>query len=297
MKIDHSLKRRLINACKCAMPLLNAKRKYFKAFGHWPSLDKPVDLNEHILRMIYRGDLATYTRLADKLLVRDYVAEAGYASALIPVVCVTDSVAEIDRAALPQQFVIQPNNGSGAAFVVEDKDRADIDGIFAEVEDNLLYPFWCEAGEIQYRGIKPKVMVTQLLRNDSELSSTLIDYKFYCIRGEMQFCMVCIDRDIETHNRVNAFYDRNWQRCDEQWAAPGTTLLDRGIELPQPATWQRMLCACHDLVGQFPFARLDLYESGSKMYFGEITFTPNAFGRGIIQKSKFALLGSLCSER
>ena len=77
-----------------------------------------------------------------------------------------------------------------------------------------------------------------------------------------------VDR-FDDHRR--AFFDRAWQRLPFEMEYPGVD-----GDLPRPAALDEMLEIAERLSEGFPFVRVDLYAVGSHVYFGELTFTPEA---------------------
>jgi len=93
-----------------------------------------------------------------------------------------------------------------------------------------------------------------------------IDYKFYVIHGKIQACSVMSSRVKGTHVYQHSLYDSDWKRielaeCD-------------GPDIECPVNYETIINFCKDTASQFPFVRIDFYEVGGKLYFGEYTFTP-----------------------
>lgn len=96
------------------------------------------------------------------------------------------------------------------------------------------------------------------------------DYKVYCFNGEPKFIMVCVGREQEGHPKFY-FFDEKWQLArinrDSKNAPPGFTL-------DKPKCLDKLIECAKTLSKNFPFVRADFYIVGSKVYFGELTFTP-----------------------
>jgi hypothetical protein len=96
--------------------------------------------------------------MADKLLVRDYIAEKLGAQHLIPLLGVWDDPDDIDFDALPQQFVLKCNHNSGLGMCIC-KDKSKLD----EKETKKLLNKWIHEdfskfnAEPHYSKIKRKI--------------------------------------------------------------------------------------------------------------------------------------------
>ena len=121
------------------------------------------------------------------------------------------------------------------------------------------------------------IIAEHLLPTDNHFSSSIVDYKFYCVNGEPYCCGVFYDRCPQTHHTNSTFYDMQWKRQDE-WKNP--TIKTPSKDISRPYTFERMKQICKDLAKGFPFVRLDFYEANKHVYFGEFTFTPAALSGG-----------------
>lgn len=89
--------------------------------------EQPETFNEKIQWLKVHDTTPLKTRLADKVLVRDWIKEKIGAKYLIPLVGGPWKTAgEIDFGALPKQFALKANHGSGMNLIVRDKSRLDV---------------------------------------------------------------------------------------------------------------------------------------------------------------------------
>ena len=271
-------------------PMWLANRQYRKNFGRPINWEHPTEMNEKIRWMQFYTDTSRWTELADKYRVRDFLIKKGYGDILVPLLGVWEDVRDIDFSKLPDSFVLKTNHGSGDVFVIKDKSTADLEKIRREMQYFLNKPFGYKSAEPHYLSIPPCIIAETLLFNDSFFSSSMVDYKFYCIKGEPYCCGVFYDRNSVTHNANSTFYDMQWNRHDE-WRASHIVTLPKDI--PCPKTLDHMIQACRDLASEFPFVRLDFYESQGKLYFGEFTFTPAALSGGDLNKNICLIIGNM----
>ena len=271
-------------------PMWLANRQYKKIFGRSINWEHPTEMNEKIRWMQFYTDTSRWTELADKYKVREFLIEKGYGDILIPLLGMWNDAREIDFTKLPDSFVLKTNHGCGDVFVIKDKSTADLKKICRKIQYYLRTPFGYANAEHHYLGIPPCIIAEKLLLNDSSFSYSMVDYKFYCVGGEPYCCAVFYDRDPATHHTNSTFYDMQWKRHDE-WRA--SHIVTPPKDIPCPTTLDHMIQACRDLASEFPFVRLDFYESQGKLYFGEFTFTPAALSGGSLSKDICMTIGSM----
>lgn len=244
--------------------------RYVVKFKRIPSLSEPHDLNEKILWLSRHSDLSVWTRLSDKYLVREYVKERGLEEILVPMYQHCKSVDDIDFDSLPQQFVIKPTSGSGNVVVVNDKSKVSAETVRNKLKNGTSRWFGFATGEPHYLDIKNSYVVEVLL--PSEGSHGVVDYKIWCFNGKAQACLVCADRNIDKHKvSVVSYSLPDWQRHPERIYGR----YKNDVEVARPRQLERMIEISEKLSAGIPCVRVDLYEVGDKVYFGEMTFTSN----------------------
>ena len=109
-----------------------------------------------------------------------------------------------------------------------------------------------------------------------------IDYKIYCFNGKPESVLVCSNR--EDRLKLNDF-SLDWDELDytkPEYRSPEA--------FKEPKHLKEMAYIAEQLSKNIPFVRIDLYEIGDKIYFGEYTFTPAA---GLIKYYKQETLDKL----
>lgn len=94
----------------------------------------------------------------------------------------------------------------------------------------------------------------------------LVDYKFFCFDGRVEFLYVMGDRTVGESVKVSLF-DRDFKLLP----------VTRKGDLPfvaarKPSTYQDMLSIAEVLAKEFPHVRVDLYSIDGEVKFGEMTF-------------------------
>ena len=268
--------RRLAEMICSKFPVATVKTRYFLRFKRLPDFKNPRDLNEKILYLKLFTDTSSWTQLADKYKVREYVESCGLSNILIPLYGAWDRVEDIPFDQLPQTFILKANNGDGKGTNVK-VDKAKMTNADWKALRNRLQGWLTTkhigalSGEPQYRNIKPMILAEELL-SSGEGETSLIDYKLWCFNGKPYSFFVCSERQADGYHATVDCYDLEWNRYPENMlASPHMTVATKAI--PRPACLYEMIAAARKLSKPFPEVRVDLYAVGGKAYFGELTFT------------------------
>lgn len=236
-----------------------------------------MDLNEKILWLSLFTDTTEWTRLADKYKVRDYVEEIAGKKYLVPLLGKWDRVEDIEWDKLPNQFVLKSNNGGSAdaVTIVHDKSKLDLEALAVRVQNWLKKPMSIDTTEYHYIDIKPCIIAEELLENPEsikEISNTLIDYKMWCFNGKVSEIWTCANRTLDGADV--ATFDLQWNYHPEG-SVFNHDYQAQKILVPKPNNLDEMISLAEKLSTPFPVVRVDLYNIGGKVYFGEMTFTSN----------------------
>lgn len=253
--------------------------------------DDPKDLNEKINWLKFNSDTEIWGQLSDKYAVRKFIEEAGFGDMLVKLYGVWSSVDEIDFDELPKSFVLKSTNGSGTVLVVEDKSKLDFVEVKKMLKSWLSLKFGVMTAEPHYFSIKPQIIAEELLVNDkAEVSSSLIDYKFWCFNGEPYAIWTCSDRVIKKGAAL-AYYDMQWN-IHPEYLVEVDKYQSSLNGIPKPHSFEKMIQACKILAKDFPQVRVDFYEVGATPYFGELTFTSEAGYMDVCTHEYLLLMGS-----
>ena len=253
-------------------PRLRAASLYYAKFGVKIDWKHPRNLNEKINWLKFHGDTSQWSILADKYAVRNYVASKGYADTLVKLYGVWDKAEDIEWDSLPARFILKVNNGSGDAIICRDKARFDINEAAKKLDLALNLRFGIDSAEPHYLRISPKIIAEELLdaeRQEVE-STSLVDYKIWCINGKPECVWVVANRMPNTMQVMT--YDTQWNPHPEySLSSEHYALMDKVI--PCPKNFDYMLRIASELSSGHPQMRVDLYEVAGKVYFGELTLT------------------------
>lgn len=242
--------------------------KLYKDYsGELPNLEQPITFSEkqQWLKLNYQNPLMTIC--ADKWEVREYLKKKGYGALLSNVISVHDTIKDFQVEKLPKNFVVKATHGSGWNLICTNKNNINwfwwkkIMNIW--LHNNIFWP----GREWPYKSMKPRLIVEEFL---TDTSGQLMDYKFFCFNGKVNFVQANKGRD--TKNHAQNFYDLDWDILPF-----GKDLEPRpDISIEPPLNLIKMSEIAEDLSKELPFVRVDFYEVNGKVIFGEMTFYPKS---------------------
>jgi hypothetical protein len=158
--------------------------------------------------------------------------------------------------------LIKTNHGSGGNIVFDK--TVTQNEVMEKMQKWLGENFYWVNREYHYYDIPRQILIEQFL--DDEVENGPLDYRFWCFHGKPEIIQI----DNYLHD-INPFYDANWNKLDLCYRENL-----KCCEIQKPETLQEMLDIASKLSADFDFVRVDLYSVKSKVYFGELTFTPVA---------------------
>lgn len=246
---------------------------YWLKFGEKIDLSDPKGFNEKLQWLKLHDRKPEYTRMVDKLLVKDYVAEQIGSGGIIPTLGVWDSFDQIDFDSLPDRFVLKCTHDSGGIVICKDKASFDREAARKKLNRSMARNYYYGSREWPYKNVEKKILAEAYLSDGQ--NADLPDYKFHCFNGEPKVVLVCRDRySLMTED----FFTPDWQHLDMK--RPNHPIAKTPI--PAPSRLEEMCRLARQLSKDVPFLRVDFYEVNGVVYFGELTFFP-ASGFGIFE--------------
>ena len=248
-----------------------SRLQYLYKFKRFPNLRSPRTFNEKLqwMKLFHRDPLIT--ACANKSSVREYVRKQWGDDILIPQIREYTAGTEFKLSDLPDRFVLKAAHASGWNYICTRKSEADEASIKGLIDAWVRADFSTIGREAMYRGSKQVAVCEEFL--DGGEGKVPRDYKFFCFHGEPRFVQVDYDR-FSGHTRT--LYDMEWKRLNCEFEYPYGP--DETGHPPEP--FKRMAEIARKLSAPFSFVRVDLYESGGRVWFGEMTFCPEkACGR------------------
>ncbi len=272
------LKYYLLNPSKLVLRIMNSKfsriladktylKIYFKCkMGYKLNLKNPQTFNEKLQWLKLYDRNPEYTKMVDKYEVREYIKEKIGEEYLIPLIGVYDKFDDIDFDELPNQFVIKCNHDSGGLVICKDKGKLNIEETRKKINKSLKTNYYYDGREWPYKNVKPRIIIEKYMEDSNK--SDLIDYKLFCFNGIPKIVLVCSER-FSSSNMCETWFDMNWKLID---MTESGHRVDSTISKPKQL--KKMVELSKKLSKNIPFIRVDWYEIGDKLYFGELTFYP-----------------------
>ena len=254
------------------------KTWYKNVKGQDLNISDPKTYNEKLQWLKIYDATPLKTTLADKVAVRDWVADKIGEEYLIPIYGVYDSFDEIDFDKLPDRFVIKTNHGSGWNIIVPDKSKLDLADAKEKMDRWMSKNFALHAGcELHYGNIKPKILIEEYI----DPSESDHEIQIWCFSGKMKFVSVESIKDTKDLVRGTFYLDgtptefvispNHYKKLDK---ITDKSAFNKAIELAK-----KMLI-------DVPYVRIDFIEWHGSVRFREMTFTSGS-GLSVIEPKKF----------
>ncbi len=264
----------LLHRATCLLPDALYLRLMFRLkMGYRLDLKNPRTFNEKLQWLKLHDRNPDYTRLVDKIAVKEYVAGVLGEEVIIPTLGVWEHFDDIDFDTLPEQFVLKTNHSGGSTGVAICSDRASFDFATARrmLEASLRRNTYTTTKEWPYKGVRPRILAEKYM---GDTSAELVEYKFWCFDGRVADVFICEGR-FSAEGVFFNHYDRDWKRLYFSQDGPCNDVVR-----PRPKLFDRMLEYAERLAAGYPHVRIDLYSDEAGVYFGEITFFDSSgYGR------------------
>lgn len=251
------------------------KRKFQAEMGYELNLTSPKTFNEKLNWLKLYDRNPDYTMLVDKFLVKNYVSNRIGSEYVIPLLGGPwYSFDEIDFDSLPKQFVLKTSHDCGGVYVCKDKAKFNKNEARKFLTKHLNNNYYLTGREWPYKNVKPCIFAEEYM-TDNNNSEQLTDYKFFAFDGKVKAMFVATDRALKNEETKFDFFDENFNHLPFIQGHPNSK---RPIECP--STFEKMKELAAILSQGFPELRVDFYNVGDKIYFGELTlfhfggFTP-----------------------
>ena len=253
--------------------------------------------------MVYKKDYCDYifwdcfwnrhekhAYLADKFEVRKYIKERGLGETLTKLYGVWDDANKIDFDSLPNQFALKCNHSCGMNIVCYDKSTLDVSYTKEQLNAwlKLRHPVFHER---HYYKIEPKIIGEELIPNNSD-GFFPMDYKIHCANGTPIFIQCCFERSKEDAGR-RVIYSPDWKNL--HYILNDSHYSDE--EIPRPQHLEEMLKDAAILSKGLKYARIDLYDTDTRVVFGEITLTPMGGWLSYFKQTALDEMGNAIRDR
>lgn len=119
--------------------------------------------------------------------------------------------------------------------------------------------------EIQYKNINPKIICEKYI--ESSKDNPMVDCKVFCFGGSPEVVVVIDDT---WGNRNKTYYNTKGEKIDIKFNGNGNS----DIVSKKPQCLDKIIQLSRKLSQEFQFVRVDFCVVDNKIYFSELTFTP-----------------------
>ena len=238
----------------------------YRAYGNILNLKEPHYYGEKEQWIKLYGKAEKFTPFVDKYLVRSYVEEK-IGREYLPILYNTyKNPNQIDYDELPEKFVLKLNNGSGGNIICKDKTSLDIeftnDKLTKLMKDAKNYYKYTK--EPQYKNVKTIILCEEYLEDKK---GQLIEYCLHCFDGKVKFIEVHTDR---FNGYKENYYYPDWTETEFRGR-----LESKADYIEKPKNLKKIIELGECLAKEFPYVRVDFNAADNRLYFGELTFTPD----------------------
>lgn len=271
---------------------------FYKAkTGQELNLETPELFTEKLQWYKFFYEHPDFTRIVDKALFKKYLAEKIGAEYVVPLIATWCSLEEVSIKDIDhKKFVLKSNLQGDGTFVriVKDKDKLDIEKLEEEIKTKwfdsrrLLSNSYCRA----YYGTEPKVIVEKFVDEFTDIDSESVsDYKLYCFNGDPKFFYIAEEHFIDgelSDMSVITFFDLEWNQMNVKYGDH-----ELNPQARKPKYLNEMIKIAKQLSAEFPFVRVDFFDTEDKLYVSELTFYPGGGFTPYYPKSFDKYMGDL----
>ena len=262
-----NLRFRILSALRFIPDKPMLRLQYRIKCGRPLNLKNPKRYTEKIqwYKLFYRDPVMQ--QCADKYQVRKYVEDHGLGHILNELYDVFETPEDIRLDHLPDQFVLKLSNGSGTNLLCRDKSELNLPEVQQKFRDYLVQSGSSAGREWVYKSDKKVIVAEKLLEDPLRPGQDLRDYKILCFNGQPEY-IICVDGRYTDHY-CHVVYDPQWNKQDVIIGQSSNS-----ANYQKPETLEEMLEIARTLSRDFPAVRIDLYDIGGKILFGEMTYFP-----------------------
>ena len=276
----HLLKSNRLGFCDAAFEKMNKKGwlhwlsdktflriAYYLKFGRRLNLKNPKSFNEKLQWLKLYDRRPEYVTMVDKYAVKEYVARIIGDEYIIPTFGVWNRPEDIEWDKLPERFVLKTTHGGGSNGVVicKDKESFDKGAAVRILKNNMRASDWRIGMEWPYKNVPHRIIAEQYI-DPAPVIKDLVGYKFFCFDGEVMGLFVTTENRKEKADVEFEFFDADYNRLS----------FKQGLENAQPnpskpKDFELMKMIAAQLSKGHLHVRVDLYNVGDKVMFGELT--------------------------
>lgn len=259
-----------------------------KKTGESLNLKNPKTFNQKIQWLKLKDNNDEKSQLTDKVLVRNFVKSKIGEEFLKPALWIGKRFDEIPFEQLPDKFIIKANNGSKKYLMIKDKKRfletpQLVDAVKIRFYNWLNSPYYLNSAlEMQYKNIEPQIIIEPVLCDEG--TSVPVDIQIYCFNGTPKV----FELKSNTDPRMCTVFDENFEQSDIKFMKKDVSIFQQPDDnLKKAVELSAVLCP------NFKFVRVDWIVCGGKLYFNDMTFTPESGFYDFIDRKQNIKLGDM----
>ena len=243
-------------------------------------MNNPVSYSEKLqwLKLYYHRP--EFTAMADKVKVKQYVAERIGEEYVVPLLGVWDKPEHIEWEKLPKKFVLKTNHDGGNYGVVicRNIETFDKKKAIKRLRKSLKRDTFLLGREWPYKNIERKVFAEQYIEDDAV--DDLPEYKFFCFDGKAKMVNVVTERQSPSGVKFD-YFDEHFNHLDLKNEYPHAAKPPKKSE-----SFDLMKSLAEEMSVGIPHVRVDFFEAGGRVYFSEFTFF-NGGGLVVFQPQEY----------
>lgn len=258
-----------------------------------PSLYRPQTFSEKIYYRKFNVSPYTFSKLADKVTVREFIKNKIGNEYLIPLYLITENLTQNDFINLPSKFVIKTSHGGGGnnVLVVKNKNDINIDNIISKFNSDIKINIGSKIDEYFYNIEAPKIIIEKMIENNK--STPLLDYKFHVFKNNGNTKLLLqINSEYNTKNCTKTLYDLSGNKSPIQFS----NYKHGAKTITLPDNFTQMVNIAKKLSEDFEYVRVDLFNVDGDIYFGEMTFCPASGWDKLNSRQNDLILGQYWNE-
>ncbi|MDD4311707.1 MAG: ATP-grasp fold amidoligase family protein, partial [Eubacteriales bacterium] len=235
---------------------------YHGVLGRPIHLAPPVLYSEKMQWLKLHDKNPIYTKLCDKIAVRDYVSQRVGEQYLIPLLGVWENPDEIDFTSLPNRFVLKCTHDSGSAILCADQSKFDHKAARETLKKKLKRDYSIAGREWPYHDVPRRVLAETHL--GAEDGTPPVDFKFFCFHGKVELILAYVHQEDGNNCSYTFLPDFSEFPIYKNDDEPNLTFA-------RPPHLEEMITLAETLSNGFAHMRVDLYDTAAGVKFGEIT--------------------------
>lgn len=233
--------------------------------GYKLDLKNPKTFSEKLQWLKLYDRRPEYTMMVDKYAVKKYVSSIIGSEYVIPTLGVWDKPEDIEWDKLPDRFVLKCTHDSGTVIIVKDKANLDISATRKKLAKWLKRNYFLIWREWPYKNV-PRRIIAEKYIEPTPNTNDLPDYKFFCFNGKVKAMLLATERQNPNEEVKFDFFNADFEHL------PFRQGHDNARVMPtKPKNFDMMKQAAEKLSKGIPQVRVDFYEIGEKVLFGELT--------------------------